>query len=183
MTNSSSATRREWLPNTSKPPVPDGDTHIRHEDAPDGPGIDAQNPDSMPRAEDDAATRAQSPGFHDRAGAGNTRRTARSIFSEYREVCSLRNTVAGGGHATLHLVFSPVAGDVVLRGLMDGRFMVMEAIAQTRIAGPLSLVDALAVARRRGARNIFQQPVDGRGRNLAEPVHFAMGQPADLRHL
>jgi len=46
------------------------DTHVREEDAPVGPGINAQTPDSMPRAEDDAATRAHSPEFHDRPGSG-----------------------------------------------------------------------------------------------------------------
>lgn len=49
---------------------PRHDTHIRSEDAPDRPGIDAQTPDSMPRAEDDAATRSGSPEFHDRPGSG-----------------------------------------------------------------------------------------------------------------
>jgi len=77
----------------------------------------------------------------------------------------------------LRIVFSPAAGDVVLRGSIDGFFTVLDAIQLTRIAGPLSLVDALAFARRRGARRIFQQPVDERGRNLADPAHFAFGEP------
>lgn len=51
-------------------PTPQHDTHIKSEDAPVGPGIDAQKPTSMPRAEDDVATRAHSPEFHDRAGSG-----------------------------------------------------------------------------------------------------------------
>lgn len=46
------------------------DTHITAEQAPDRPGIDAQQPGTMPRAEDDAATRARSPEFHDRPGSG-----------------------------------------------------------------------------------------------------------------
>jgi hypothetical protein len=33
-------------------------------------GIDAQDPDRMPRAEDDERTRANSPEFHDRPGSG-----------------------------------------------------------------------------------------------------------------
>jgi hypothetical protein len=74
-------------------------------------------------------------------------------------------------------VFSPGTGDVVLRGSIDGHFTVLDAIQLTRIAGPLSLVDALAFARLRGARHIFQQPVDERGRNLADPAHFAFGEP------
>ena len=46
------------------------DTHRTREDAPERPGINAQTPDSMPRAEDDEATRANSPEFHDRPGSG-----------------------------------------------------------------------------------------------------------------
>ena len=38
--------------------------------APVLPGINAQTPGTMPRAEDDEATRASSPEFHDRPGSG-----------------------------------------------------------------------------------------------------------------
>lgn len=51
-------------------PAPRRDTHIRAVDAPVRPGINAQTPGSMPRAEDDEATRAHSPEFHDRPGSG-----------------------------------------------------------------------------------------------------------------
>ena len=34
------------------------------------PGINALTPATMPRAEDDEATRAHSPEFHDRPGSG-----------------------------------------------------------------------------------------------------------------
>ena len=61
---------------------------------------------------------------------------------------------------------------------MDGQFTVLDAVALTRITGPLSLVDALAFARQRGAGRIFQQPVDERGRNLADPAHLAFGEPS-----
>jgi hypothetical protein len=54
--------------------VPRRDTHVDHEDAPVLAGINAQTPGTMPRAEDDEATRAGSPDFHDRPGSG--RRTA-----------------------------------------------------------------------------------------------------------
>ena len=50
--------------------VPHTDTHVTHEEAPVLPGINAQTPGTMPRAEDDEATRANSPDFHDRAGSG-----------------------------------------------------------------------------------------------------------------
>jgi hypothetical protein len=46
------------------------DTHVTKEESPVKPGIDAQNPSSMPRAEDDEFTRAHSPEFHDRPGSG-----------------------------------------------------------------------------------------------------------------
>ena len=49
---------------------PRKDTHITAEQAPDRPGIDAQLPNTMPRAEDDVLTRARSPEFHDRPGSG-----------------------------------------------------------------------------------------------------------------
>ena len=46
------------------------DTHVTKEDSPVLPGIDAQTPGSMPRAEDDASTWANSREFHDRPGSG-----------------------------------------------------------------------------------------------------------------
>ena len=46
------------------------DTHVAHTAAPVLPGINAQTPSTMPRAEDDEATRAHSPEFHDRPGSG-----------------------------------------------------------------------------------------------------------------
>ena len=46
------------------------DTHVTHTDAPVLPGINALTPGTMPRAEDDEATRANSPEFHDRPGSG-----------------------------------------------------------------------------------------------------------------
>jgi hypothetical protein len=56
------------------------DTHVREEDAPVGPGINAQTPDSMPRAEDDAATRARSPEFHDRPGSGKNTADRQRVY-------------------------------------------------------------------------------------------------------
>ena len=48
--------------------APRKDTHLTN--VPVRPGIDAQTPSSMPRAEDDEDTRANSPEFHDRPGSG-----------------------------------------------------------------------------------------------------------------
>ena len=50
--------------------VPRKDTHVTHTTAPVLPGINALTPGTMPRAEDDVATRAHSPEFHDRPGSG-----------------------------------------------------------------------------------------------------------------
>ena len=50
--------------------TPHKDTHVTKDDSPVGVGIDAQDPDSMPRAEDDDVTRARSPAFHDPPGSG-----------------------------------------------------------------------------------------------------------------
>jgi hypothetical protein len=46
------------------------DTHVTREQSPLGIGIDAQMPNSMPRAEDDVITRAGSRDFHDQPGSG-----------------------------------------------------------------------------------------------------------------
>ena len=46
------------------------DTHRTHTASPVLPGINALTPGTMPRAEDDEATRAHSPEFHDRPGSG-----------------------------------------------------------------------------------------------------------------
>ena len=56
------------------------DTHVTKEDSPQRPGINAQTPDTMPRAEDDEATRAHSPEFHDRPGSGRNIADRRRIF-------------------------------------------------------------------------------------------------------
>jgi hypothetical protein len=66
-------TSRTWRPARSRRSarsVPPRDTHITHAQSPQRIGIDAQVPNSMPRAEDDVATRAGSPEFHDRPGSG-----------------------------------------------------------------------------------------------------------------
>ena len=44
--------------------------YVTHDDAPVLPGINPQTPGTMPRAEDDEATRAHSPEFNDRPGSG-----------------------------------------------------------------------------------------------------------------
>ena len=51
-------------------PAAHKDTHVTHEGSPVLPGISPQTPGSMPRAEDDAETLADSLDFHDRPGSG-----------------------------------------------------------------------------------------------------------------
>jgi hypothetical protein len=63
--------RGSTAPRRSRTPVPIRDTHLTAAQTPRGVGIDAQMPNSMPRAEDDATTRAGSHEFHDRPGSGS----------------------------------------------------------------------------------------------------------------
>jgi hypothetical protein len=70
--------RRSPVPVTETAPVRSSDTHVTSAQAPLRVGIDAQKPDSMPRAEDDAATQAGSREFHDRPGSGKD--TARRLL-------------------------------------------------------------------------------------------------------
>jgi hypothetical protein len=59
---------------------PRKDTHVTSEGSPERPGIDAQNPGRMPRAEDDEGTRAGSPEFHDRPGSGRHIADRKKVF-------------------------------------------------------------------------------------------------------
>lgn len=63
-----------------KSTTPRKDTHVTKNDSPVSPGIDAQVPGSMPRAEDDVATRARSPEFHDRPGSGRHTADRHDVF-------------------------------------------------------------------------------------------------------
>ena len=70
------------------------------------------------------------------------------------------------------LVSTPSIGDVILRESIDGRFLVLDAIKRTRLAGPFHLLGALAFAREHHAPHIFQQAVDNRGRLLGAPARL-----------
>ena len=67
-------------------------------------------------------------------------------------------------------MFSPTIGDVILRASIDGAFHVIDAIQQTRVAGPFPLQTALAYAHEHRAPHIFPQAVDMRGRITGDPV-------------
>ena len=74
-------TVNRWWRKVSRPTAPPRrDTHVTHADAPVRPGINAQTPNSMPRAEDDDTTRAHSPEFHDRPGSGKHTADRQSHF-------------------------------------------------------------------------------------------------------
>lgn len=59
-----------WSTLAGARPGPRADTHVRPENAQVRPGISPRTPSTMPRAENDADTWAQSPEFHDRPGSG-----------------------------------------------------------------------------------------------------------------
>lgn len=65
---------------SSSTPIPRPDTHVTKEGSPEGPGVNAQTPSSMPRAEDDEVTRANSPEFHDRPGSGKRTADRHRVF-------------------------------------------------------------------------------------------------------
>jgi hypothetical protein len=58
----------------------------------------------------------------------------------------------------------PVLGDVILRRIVDGSFEVVDAVTERHIAGPVQLSRAVQLAKAHGARSIWQQNVDERGR-------------------
>lgn len=68
------ATSRFWRRRRTTSPdarsAPLRDTHLTHAESPVRIGITAQMPSTMPRAEDDVATRAGSRDFHDQLGSG-----------------------------------------------------------------------------------------------------------------
>ncbi len=63
--------------------------------------------------------------------------------------------------------------DVILRGDTLTGFHIVDAITGAHIAGPLpSLLAAIEAARQHGARAIWQQSVDNRGRALGDPMRL-----------
>jgi hypothetical protein len=70
----------EQAPHPSPVTTERRDTHITHAQSPVGIGIDAQMPNSMPRSEDDAVTRAGSRDFHDQPGSGGNTASRHLFF-------------------------------------------------------------------------------------------------------
>jgi hypothetical protein len=66
-------------------------------------------------------------------------------------------------------MFVPERGDVLLRGSQDSGFVVRDAVTQELLSWRLDFSEALALARARGARIVWQQVLDDRGRPLGQP--------------
>ena len=68
----------------------------------------------------------------------------------------------------------PEAGDVILRATASSGFEVIDAITHRIVAGPLATAHAaIAAAMQYGARGIWQQSIDNRGRVLGDPYKLA----------
>jgi hypothetical protein len=63
---------------------------------------------------------------------------------------------------------APQLGDVILRRGANGTVIVVDAITDKQIAGPVQLRRAIQLARAHGAAAIWQQHVDERGRPLGD---------------
>ena len=69
------------------------------------------------------------------------------------------------------------AGDIVIRGITESGFVLLEAESLTPIAGPFEFFQtAVAAARVRQPHAIWQQSVDNRGRLLGDPFPLPLRQ-------
>ena len=72
-----------------------------------------------------------------------------------------------------HRAMGAASGDVILLATLDGAFDVLDAATRARLStARLSLSQALAFAKQHGARHIYQQPADRRGRVMCEPGYL-----------
>jgi hypothetical protein len=69
---------------------------------------------------------------------------------------------------------SPKSGDVILRDSPDGRVVLIDAITDQHIAGPVQRSRAVQLARAHGAIGLWQQVVDDRGRPLGPPARLVI---------
>ena len=67
---------------------------------------------------------------------------------------------------TVLATLGPKPGDVILRLSHDGRVVLIEALTEQHIAGPMQRSRALQLARAHGAIGVWQQVLDARGRPL-----------------
>jgi hypothetical protein len=66
-------------------------------------------------------------------------------------------------------MFAPKRGDVLLRGSTESGFVVLDATNRKSLSAPLALREVIALARQHGAKTIWQQHLDERGRPIGEP--------------
>lgn len=67
------------------------------------------------------------------------------------------------------------AGDVLIRGTTESGFLLLEADTFKQVAGPFEyFTTAIAAARARRPRGIWQQSVDHRGRLLGAPLRLPL---------
>jgi hypothetical protein len=69
----------------------------------------------------------------------------------------------------------PLSGDVLIRSVTPNRFELVDLVTHELVDGPFDdYRTALAAARLRNARGIWQQNVDERGRLLGEPFKLPL---------
>lgn len=70
----------------------------------------------------------------------------------------------------------PQPGDILIRSNPAGGYELVDAVSQVFIDGPFKVaLTAVAAARLREARAIWQQNVDDRGRPLGDPFRLPIG--------
>ena len=68
---------------------------------------------------------------------------------------------------------TPQPGDVLIRDVMAGRYELVDVVSLRFIDGPFDgFQAAVAAARLKNARAIWQQNVDSRGRPLGDPFRW-----------
>ena len=68
----------------------------------------------------------------------------------------------------------PHVGDVILSGSSETGFTLEDAMSRTLHQNLPTLQDAIAAARRHGAREMWQQNLDMRGRPIGEPIRLLL---------
>ena len=70
---------------------------------------------------------------------------------------------------------APQPGDLLLRNASDGTFVVLDALTERHIVGPLpTLQTAIHAAREHGGTSLWHQSVDDRGRALGPAMRLPL---------
>jgi hypothetical protein len=68
----------------------------------------------------------------------------------------------------------PQRGDILIRAWLSGTYSLIDVISREHVAGPFNdFAEAVAEARNRTVRAIWEQYFDARGRPLGYPFHLA----------